>query len=218
MSSQDLLEKDIALVATVGSGLARPRKRRRSLESTEPIKRTRIDPDSIATNLLNSTNDTSTIDNLQPKISESSGAKKLLQVMAIAATKVVAIMEEMLDPKAINSGNQYLSPIVRYLEENDLKFPQDLPHGHCRVLFIRRKIKGGSIMESVKLVEGGNKANTDHPRFMVDKVKIPVYHLVIRHKAITCKVGRIFHFICTKMVGSSNRKSFRSAYSGSFSG
>jgi hypothetical protein len=81
---------------------------------------------------------------------------------AIIQEKVKEMMST--SPSAIPSirPNQYLSPRIQFLNDSDLAFEQDLPHGHCAAMFTRTMHKGGVVAEGLKLREGGS--NNDHPR------------------------------------------------------
>jgi hypothetical protein len=83
------------------------------------------------------------------------------------------------------NGNQSLPPIVRPLTDDNLLFPQQLPHGHCWALWTRT-MAGGVQEERLKLREGG--LNNDAPRTSnLDGVdgKTYIYHVLAVAHATT---------------------------------
>jgi hypothetical protein len=78
-----------------------------------------------------------------------------------AILKFVSMINGNLPEPA--ARNQSLTPRIHSLTDADLAFPQPTPFGHCKVLITRTK-RAGSVVEEVKLTEGGT--NNDSPRWL----------------------------------------------------
>lgn len=81
------------------------------------------------------------------------------KALPTAIVKFVSMINGNL-PEPV-ARNQSLTPRIRSLTDADLAFPQPTPSGHCQVLITRTK-RAGSVVEEVKLTEGGT--NNDSPR------------------------------------------------------
>lgn len=87
----------------------------------------------------------------------------------------------------ISYANSSRPPIVRKLQDDDLKVPgQPLPFGHCSIMVRRTQTKGGPIREISAVREGGS--NNDAPRLVpaigsLGREKVSAYHLAAVNQA-----------------------------------
>jgi hypothetical protein len=176
MSTQ-LLEKKsspssrkIASVATFAISTKRPRNEE---EPQEPLKRVKKSPLSEGSDNVRpkgpvaekSAVKSTTKSPFSPSARSSSVTLKRLKVFNLSAPYILKVVREFHDPSlAVQvSANQYLTPILRSLDNTNLRFPQTVPK-HCTYVVQRTVSKGGAITEIPKLREGGS--NNDHPRFV----------------------------------------------------
>jgi hypothetical protein len=120
------------------------------------------------TNTLRVQNKSKTFHNSPVEKNQSASLVKSLKFLKdLDGDFIMRLVQQFYDPTRSlvqASGNQYLSPVLRPLEDTDLKFSGQKFSKHCRYVAMRTLDKKGTITEAVKLREGGT--NNDHPRYI----------------------------------------------------